>query len=165
MLHKLASTLDRLGMTDEAQAHCDIPCGIYDTGPALIAAVSVVRLMDIIHEASDSRTEGPGKDNVIVRSILRKEDEAEKVKHEIRIIWGDYFKGDLLVQHPNIHELTHNIMIKASACKQDVHREDAVALVELVNEFAEIFWQTKGKDTERKVVPYAPALEVVYPVL
>ena len=165
MLHRLASALDRLGMADQAQAHCDSPCGIYDTQPALIAAVSVVRLMDIIHQAAEDRTEGPAKQNLIIRSVLRKEEEAEKVKHEIRIIWGDYFKGDLLTQHPNIHELTHSIMLKASACKQDVHREDGEALVELVNEFAEIFWQTKGKQTQRLEVPYQPSLEVVYPVL
>ncbi len=56
-------------------------------------------------------------------------------------------------------------MLKASACKQETHREDAVALVELVNEFAEKFWDSKGKGTKRVDAPYAPALPVVYPEL
>ncbi|MEM6534309.1 MAG: superoxide dismutase, Ni [Pseudomonadota bacterium] len=164
MIHSILSTADKLGLVKSASAHCDIPCGIYDTGPALIAAVSVVRMMDILNEAQ-SKPDGAGKANLIARNVATKEEEAEKVKHEIRVIWGDYFKAPLIEQHPNIHALTHAIMQKASACKQDVHREDGLALVELVNEFAEIFWKTKGKDTVRKDCPYAPNLPVVYPVL
>ena len=34
-------------------AHCDIPCKIYDPAVAQIAALSVVRLMDIIAELAD----------------------------------------------------------------------------------------------------------------
>ncbi|MEM9179465.1 MAG: superoxide dismutase [Ni], partial [Pseudomonadota bacterium] len=67
--------------------------------------------------------------------------------------------------HPNVHGLVHAIMQKASACKQDVHREDGLALVELVNEFAEIFWKTKSIGTVRKTCPYPPQLKLVYPVL
>ncbi len=164
MIHSIVKTADRLGLVKSASAHCDIPCGIYDTGPALIAAVSVVRMMDILIEAQ-SKPEGAGKANLIARNVATKEEEAEKVKHEIRVIWGDYVKAPIVEKYPHIHALAHSIMQKASACKQDVHREDGLALVELVNEFAEIFWATKGKETVRKTCPYAPNLEVVYPVL
>ena len=34
-------------------AHCDIPCKIYDPSSAQIAALSVVRLIDIMEEAAD----------------------------------------------------------------------------------------------------------------
>lgn len=146
-----------------ARAHCDIPCGIYDPAPALIAAVSVVRLMDIIQTEDDAA--GAGLINRQARSIMSKEDEAKKVKDEVRVIWGDYFKGPLLEKYPNVHALVHSIMMKASACKQDVHREDALALVELVNEFAEMFWDSKGVKTIRANCPYPPNLPVVYPVL
>ena len=164
MLHSILKTADKLGLVKSASAHCDIPCGIYDTGPALIAAVSVVRMMDILNEAS-ATPDGAGKFNVMARNVATKEEEAEKVKHEIRVIWGDYVKAPIVEKYPHIHELAHKIMMKASACKQDVHREDGLALVELVNEFAEIFWATKGKKTVKRKCPYAPNLDVVYPVL
>ena len=53
----------------------------------------------------------------------------------------------------------------ASSCKQNVNREDAEKLLELVNQFAEIFWATKDVKSARKVAPYPPSLPVVYPEL
>jgi len=162
-IHKL---LDRAPGIEEAHAHCDIPCKIYDPGPALIAAVSVVRMMDIIHEVAGKADADPvSRHNTISRNIAIKELEAEKVKAEVRVIWGDYFKAPQIEKYPEIHDLTHKIMQAASAAKQDVHRQDGEKLVELVNRFAEIFWATKDIKVVRKPCPYPPSLEVVYPVL
>ena len=60
--------------------------------------------------------------NTIARCVVRKEEESEKVKHETRILWGDYFKKPLLEKYPEIHELCHSIMFKASFCKQEIDR-------------------------------------------
>ncbi|MGD1957139.1 MAG: superoxide dismutase, Ni [Sphingomonadales bacterium] len=158
MIFKLLTSLDRAGAIVHAKAHCDIPCGIYDPAPALISAVTIVRLMDIMHAASGDPVPLA---NLLARNAVRKEKEAEAEKHEVRVIWGDYFKGPLLEKYPNVHSLAHSIMLKASACKQDAHREDGLALVELVNEFAEMFWDSKGVATKRVTTPYAPNLEVV----
>ena len=38
--------------TDEVFAHCDIPCKIYDPIVIQVAALSVVRILDIINETS-----------------------------------------------------------------------------------------------------------------
>ena len=38
----------------EVKAHCDIPCKIYDPATAQIATLSVIRLLDLIHEVGDS---------------------------------------------------------------------------------------------------------------
>ena len=158
--------LDRVPGIEEAHAHCDIPCRIYDTAPALIAAVSVVRMMDILHEVAAKTDADPvSKQNTIARNVAMKEKEAEKVKHEVRIIWGDYFKAPQIEKYPEIHDLAHKIMLAGSACKQDVHRADGLKLVDLVNRFAEIYWATKDIKTVRKPCPYPPNLEVVYPVL
>ena len=35
----------------DAHAHCDIPCKIYDPSTAQIAALTVIRMIDIIEEA------------------------------------------------------------------------------------------------------------------
>jgi len=149
----------------EVNAHCDIPCKIYDPITAQIAALSVVRLMDIMEETAKSDGNNLIQQNTISRCIFRKEEEAEKVKHEIRIIWGDYFKAPQFESHPDAHEIAHQIMLKSSACKQGADRTDAEQLLNLVNKFAEIFWTTKNIKSERKVCPYPPELPVVYPSL
>lgn len=163
ILSTLLKALDQMGMVKQANAHCDIPCGVYDTGPALVAAASVVRLMDILDQSKNDNASALS--NQHTRLIAEKEKQAEIVKHEIRVIWGDYFKAPLIEKHPDIHALVHSIMQKGSACKQGIHREDGVALIELVNQFAEIFWETKGLTTARGPCPYEPKLPVVYPVL
>ena len=74
----------------------------------------------------------------------QKEEEAAKVKEEVRVIWGDYFKAPQFEQFPNANELVHNIMLTASACKQGIEREKGEKLLTLVNEFAAAFWATKN---------------------
>ena len=148
------------------KAHCDIPCKIYDPAIALIGALSVVRIIDIMGETSNnSDLSSFEKNNILARCIQRKEDEAEKVKHEVRIIWGDFFKAPQLESHPDAHDITHQIMVTASACKQGAKRVDAEELLNNVNLFAEIFWESKNINSERKICPYPPELPIVYPVL
>ena len=164
MLHTLLKSADRVARVPRARAHCDIPCKIYDPAIALIAALSVVRMMDIMAEAG-AKDDSVERANTLARAVAKKEEEAEKVKQEIRVIWGDYIKAPQIEAHPNIHDLTHQIMLKGSACKQGTNRADGEALVELVNQFAEIFWATKDVKTSRKTSPYPPAIAVAYPEL
>ncbi|MEM7245455.1 MAG: superoxide dismutase, Ni [Acidobacteriota bacterium] len=166
MLHRLLENLDSIAGVPSASAHCDIPCKIYDPSTALIAALSVVRVIDIMEETVE-KADGDSLStrNTLIRCVQRKEEEAERIKHEVRVLWGDYFKAPQLEAHPKVHGLAHEIMMKASACKQEADRANAEALVELVNELAEIFWTTKGVETERKTCPYPPSMPVVYPKL
>ena len=163
MMFRLLRALDTVSDIPTAHAHCDIPCKIYDPATAQIAALSVVRLMDIMGEAVGADPLSLDAQNTIARCILRKEEEAEKVKQEVRVIWGDYFKTPHIEAFPEIHDLTHRIMQKASACKQGTARAEGEALVELVNRFVEIFWETKDVKTARHPCPYPPNLPTVYP--
>lgn len=166
MLHQATSLIEKFVAVQEVQAHCDIPCKIYDPAVALVAAQSVVRMMDIMIETSEKSDSTPLEtQNTISRCIALKELEASKVKDEVRTIWGDYIKAPQIEQHPNVHDVVHQIMMKASACKQGVDRKTGEELVELVNQFAEIFWSTKNTETVRKTSPYPPNMAVVQPVL
>ena len=148
----------------EALAHCDIPCKIYDPIVIQIAALTVVRIIDIIEEKilDTSKSEGSAE---LARLTLEKENQARIVKDEIRIIWGDYFKDPQIEAFPDIHSLVHSIMLQSSKCKQSLERENAEKLVSLVNDFSEIFWKTKDVETSRVTAPYPPALEMVVPNL
>ncbi len=166
MIYKLVNALDGRFGFEQAKAHCDVPCGIYDPSTAQIAALTVVRMMDLI---ADLEAKGGNKDasyrNSMARYIAVKEEHAEKAKHEIRVIWGDYIKAQHIEKHPGVHDLVHKIMQLGSKSRQTAEREAAVQFVEAINQFAEIFWDTKGVTTKRAKAPYAPALEVVYPNL
>ena len=163
MFHKLLTKLDEKFHFEQAQAHCDIPCGIYDPSTAQIAALTVVRMMDLMADLASGEEKGNVDfHNSMERYITVKEEHAEKAKSEIRVIWGDYFKKD---KHPNADELVHKIMQLGSKVRQTADREAGLAFVAAINEFAEIFWGTKDVKTKKAKAPYAPALEMVYPDL
>ena len=146
-----------------AYAHCDIPCKIYDPAVSLVAALSVVRLTDILLEIDDlSSLDSQSK---LARVVVQKEDEAQKVKDEVNIIWGDYFKEPQLEAFPETHEIVYGIMRLGSKCKQEVSREAAEELMRKLNCFVDIFWKTKEIETKTVIAPYPPALPMVVPVL
>ena len=165
MLYSMARFIDKKIGVSKVSAHCDIPCKIYDPITAQLAALTVIRMVDLIDELN-------AKDNLslkdhaqLIRLINEKEAHGLKVKEEVRVIWGDYFKQAQFDQVPGIHELVHNIMLQASKAKQGVERADSLALLALVNDFAEAFWTTKGVKTFTATCPYPPAAAVVYPAL
>lgn len=165
MLHQLMGRLDRAISFNTASAHCDIPCKIYDPSGAQIAVLTIIRMMDLIQELADKGTLSIADQAQLARLVAQKEEHVQKVKNEIRIIWGDFFKQPQFDQIPNAHELTHNIMLQASKCSQHIDRPMGVALLALVNEFAEAFWKVKGVATYSATCPYPPAETVVYPKL
>jgi nickel superoxide dismutase len=163
MIYKILDSIDNYFKFESASAHCDIPCGIYDPTPAQIAALTVVRMMDLMQELNSAADkEKVDFQNSMSRYIAVKEEHAEKAKHEIRVIWGDYFKKE---KHPNVDELVHKIMQLGSKCRQTADRDNGLAFVSAINEFAQIFWETKGVKTKKAKAPYAPSLEMVYPDL
>ena len=145
------------------QAHCDIPCKIYDPGTAQYAALSVIRLLDLINELPDTLT--LAQQAQLARLVDQKETHSAEVKQLVSTIWGDYFKEPQIKAFQEIHELVHTIMQQASKCKQGINRDDGEALLASVNRFAEIFWHTKGVSTKTMIAPYPPALPIVQPVL
>ena len=165
MLHRAFKKLDKTLTFDVASAHCDIPCKIYDPSTATIAALSVVRMIDLMEELHNKKDSSLQAMNTFNRYVREKEDQARICKNEIIIIWGDYFKQPQLEKFPEVHGLVHSIMMAASKTKQEPSREAGLKLVDLVNQFAEIFWQTKNVKTKRATCPFPPSLEVVYPEL
>jgi len=144
-------------------AHCDIPCGIYDPHNAQVAALTVIRMMDLINESGDASGTVPTHN--IARYAAVKEEHAELCKNEVRIIWGDYFKEEHFQENSDLNEITHQIMELASKARQGVDRNIGIELLSAVNRFAEIFWKTKDVETKRVVSPYKPEEEIIYPVL
>ncbi len=164
MIHQFTQALDSLLSIKSVSAHCDVPCGIYDPSTMQLAALSVIRFIDQINEL-DGKELTLADQAKLARLVAEKESHAEKVKQEVRVMWGDYFKAPQFEACPGTHELVHNIMLTGSKCKQGIDRAAGEELLTLVNEFANSFWKTKGVETYTATCPYAPAMEVVYPKL
>ncbi len=166
MFYKLIQTIDHFRPFPKAQAHCDVPCGIYDPITAQINALTVVRMMDLMANLADVDDKSKVEfQNSMSRYIAVKEDHAEKAKHEIRVIWGDFIKDAHVEKYPELPGLVHKIMQLGSNCRQTATRENGLAFVEAINQFAEIFWSLKDIKIKKAKAPYAPGLEMVYPVL
>lgn len=160
--------IDEIFPPKVAFAHCDVPCGIYDPHEAQMAAHTVIRMTGMINDLKAS-SDNPEFDErkKIISQISRltkvKEDHAELVKQQIRVIWGDYFKAEHLQKHKDVHELVFKIMKQASKVRQEVNLEEAQALLSSVQKFAEIFWETKGRKTIRVKSGYPTEGELVLP--
>ncbi len=160
---------DAVDPPEPVYAHCDIPCGIYDPHEAQIAALTVVRMDQLIGEAVAPAPAAPAEERAayfskLARYTAVKEQHAERVKHEVRVIWGDYVTPELTKAHPQLGDLVIRILKQASKARQSSALADAQELLKLVQEFAEVFWQTKGAKTRRQPSLQKSGGELVVPV-
>jgi nickel superoxide dismutase len=164
MLRQTFALLNRLLPTEDGSAHCDIPCGIYDPHYALVGALTVVRMNQLIAALEPPAMEKAARDEYmhkIARYTATKDEHAELVKHEVRIIVGDFFKADNTPS--DLFELVNGIMKGASKARQNIDADAANELLELVNRFAEAFWKAKGVETKRQPSNQAAGGEYVVP--
>ena len=168
ILSRVVAVLNRLLPAEEAFAHCDIPCGIYDPHPAQIAAQTVLRMNQLIDQLQHPPA-GAGKGqhdaymNSLARYIAVKEQHAELCKRELLIIWGDYFKPEHLEKFPDLHTTFWNTIKLASKNRQEVNMQAAQDLLASVQKVAEIFWASKGASVRRQPSLQTVGGEVVYP--
>ena len=146
---KLASVLRSLWPVYEAEAHCDIPCGIYDPISAKIGAQTVLKMVMRLEameppSPSSSADERRTSFNTANRYIVVKEEHAQLVKKELDILWHDYFRPDHLEKYPDLHNMFWTAAKLAGKNKQSVDLEAAKLLVGCVDTFAEIVLATKG---------------------
>ncbi len=167
LLRSSLRLLDRLSPPRTVHAHCDIPCGIYDPHAAQIGAQTVVRMHQLIADlAAPDGSDKAALDayhNSMGRYVAVKEEHAELVKQEVRIIWGDYFKPEHLEKAPDLHDTVFQIMKLGSKVRQEVNMPAAQELLEKVQTFAEIFWTSKDASVHRQPSRQAVGGESIYP--
>ena len=145
MLYKFFEFLHKIYPAKEVYAHCDIPCGIYTSEPALTAAKTVVKMVERIQELKPpsfpllDMDEAKGKINSLVRYVHVKEEHAQKCKQELLVLWTDYFKPEHLEMFPNLHETFWKAAKLCSKNKQEVNSAAAQELLDAVSEIAAMF--------------------------
>ena len=122
-------------------AHCDVPCGIYETDTLRHSADTCLRMIEKIEAlgAIDSQD----KNNNFIRMVQNKEMHAQKVKSELALLWTDYFKPEHLQKFPDLHEVIWNASKQASKVKQTVDRSECENLISEVKKVSEMFELSK----------------------
>ena len=126
----------------EAEAHCDIPCGIYDPVAAKIAAQTVQKMvlrMQALEEGDDHVAYA----NTMARYVATKEEHAELCKKELRILWADYAWPNM-PEGFDLHGSFNAALKLAGRCRQTVDMAACEELVAAVDNIATAFWATKG---------------------
>lgn len=141
-------------------AHCDIPCGIYDPHNMQMAAHTVIRMTQMIQELEE------GEDHKkfthqMARLVKVKEEHAELCKHELRVLWADYFKPEMIEKYPDLHNLVFETMKLASKGRQNIDIDSSEKLLENTQKIAEIFFETKGLKSKKVKAPYPTEREIV----
>ncbi|GAA4950387.1 superoxide dismutase, Ni [Yinghuangia aomiensis] len=123
--------------TVTAEAHCDLPCGVYDPAQARIEAESV--------KAIQEKYQGNEDPAFRARAIEIKEQRSELVKHHLSVLWSDYFKAPHFEAYPNLHTLFNDAVKAAGAGGTKGSNDPATgqALLDLIAQIDAIFWETK----------------------
>ncbi len=159
----MLGVLDRILHFEIAYAHCDIPCGIYDPHNAQMSAHTVIRMDMLIADIMKAGGSSVEDRNKIIRCVEVKEGHAEQCKHEIEVLWGDYFKPEHAKDFPELHDLVWNTLKLSSKAKQSTDIKTGEDLLANVEKIAEIFWKTKRVETVRAKSFYPTEREFVYP--
>lgn len=141
--------MKKLFQSTIAEAHCDIPCGVYENDTIKHAAETVFKMATKMHDL-----EHPGHDasneeivsyhNTIARYVQVKEEYAHFCKEQLLILWTDYFKEKHLDQFPDLHDKVWKTTKLCSKAKREGTVEAAKELKAAVKEIADIFEQAEG---------------------
>jgi len=128
----------------DADAHCDIPCGVYETGTAATAARTVVALTRKLLELEGPDAKAASSAlleylNTSARMIAVKDQHAQLCKEQILILWTDYFKPNHLKLFPDLHETVWHAAKLCSFVKQHVNLAKAEELEGAVRKIAGLF--------------------------
>ena len=144
-MNELSSDLNPI----EAHAHCDGPCGVYDPASARIAGEAVQSMTNKMLTLAENH--GDDRDsatyiNTMSRYVAIKEEEAQKCKDELLILWTDFFKPQHLEGNPDLHDTFWKAAKLCSACKVEVSAVHAQELMDAIEEIHNMFWSVKGRD-------------------
>ena len=150
MLKQVIAKIKNRFPAPEVHAHCDGPCGVYDPASARITAEAVVsmtkKILDLEVPDPSDKAATIAYQNTLSRYIAIKEEQAQKTKEDLLILWTDYFKPVHLEKYPDLHDTFWKAAKLCSACKVEVSAEHANELMDAVQKIHNMFWATKGRD-------------------
>ena len=152
MIQSILKFLDKIWPAEIVYAHCDIPCGIYTTHRAMVAAQTVEKMVSKLLELTPpgegtAKEEWLAYENSAVRMVMNKEEAARECKSELLILWTDYFKPEHLKTFPNLHKIFWKA---AKLCSENKQHADLPAAQELRKAVAEIDQMYQAAEAMKK---------------
>ena len=84
--------------------------------------------------------------NTMSRYASIKEEESQKCKGELLILWTDFFKPQHLETIPDLHDTFWQAAKLCSACKVEVSEQHAQELMDAVEAIHHMFWAAKDRE-------------------
>jgi nickel superoxide dismutase len=153
MIQRILKFIDKIRPFERVYAHCDVPCGIYESDSMMTAAATMEKMVEKIQAlkrpaADASADEWNTYQNSLTRMILEKEEQGEICKRELLILWTDYFKPEHLEEFPDLHEKVWKTAKLVSKCKQSVNMKAIQELKDAVHEVAHMF--SEAEEAKKK---------------
>lgn len=152
MLSRFFESFDRVLAAETVDAHCDGPCGIYDSASARVAAEAVrsmtKKLLELTPPDPSDAEAVVRYHNTVSRYVGIKEEQAELAKRELLILWTDYFKPQHLADFPDLHDTFWKAAKLCSACKVEVSATHADELISTIEKIHAAFWKSKNRTVE-----------------
>lgn len=132
-----------LNPTRTVEAHCDLPCGIYDPEQARIEVESCLKIDE---KYADSKDEVYRQ-----RCVVIKEERAELAKHHLDVLWSDWYKPEKHdAKFPQLKEALKQAVSQGSKVKASMDKAEAQKWLDLIDKVDEI-WQKAGGPQETRV--------------
>lgn len=147
MLMKFLRSLDFIVRPRIALAHCDIPCGIYETNTLLMAAATISRMVEILEGLPMDKPSLKDRNNFI-RCVHVKEKHASLCEEQLVTLWADFFKAEHFEKWPDLHEKFWKAVNLSSDNKLEVSAEKAKQLLLACQGIDGIFKQVKVEPKE-----------------
>lgn len=133
-----------LGLASSADAHCQVPCGIYDDDNIIGAMHTDWVTIDKAAKQIDELSKDPAANaHQLTRWINNKESHAQSLQETVL----NYFLAQRLkTDDPKYDEklkLCHAIIVTAMKCKQSTDEANVKKLHKLLHEFEEAFGSKK----------------------
>jgi nickel superoxide dismutase len=125
------------------EAHCDLPCGIYDPEQARIEAESCLKIDE---KYADSKDE-----TFRARAVVIKEERAELAKHHLDVLWSDWYKPEKHdAKFPQLKDVLKQAVSQGSKVKASMDKAEAQKWLDLIDQVDRI-WQQAGGPQETRV--------------
>ena len=135
--------------TRTVEAHCDLPCGIYDPEQARIEAESCLKIDE---KYADSKDE-----TFRARAVVIKEERAELAKHHLDVLWSDWYKPEKHdAKFPQLKEVLKQAVSQGSKVKASMDKAEAQKWLDLIEQVDQI-WEKAGGPQETRVARPATA--------
>jgi len=163
------AALSPIGL-QQAGAHCQVPCGIYDDAARFVSMREHVATIEkAMGQITALAAEGPENSNQIVRWVGAKETHTDELSEIVTYYFmtqrikvpADMTDKAAVTKYQGDLALLHQILVYSMKSKQTTDVANTKKLLELIGKFEESYLGNKGASVEPKRLPYTQRLKTL----